>query len=296
MMRKDQKTDKLLQAFGRYLEKNDKHDNTVRSYLNDCRQFLQWIADTLGPDAPLSEVTRSDVHDYRGFLLTRKTSAASVNRKLTALRQFFEYCIGESIIQQNPVALIPGITARVAAPQFLTRKEASALLRVAEQSIRPVDAVVIVLLLQCGMRSGELCALTIGDLHLSPRDARLFIKGQHGRKMRFVYLPTRARVALRNYCSAAGIRINDRRRRTEPLLLVASGVPMTQQAVDHIVKRVGKTAGMEYVKATLLRNSYVVHSLQRGMSADAVARSMGTLSVKAFIPLAGNGAGNSSAM
>ncbi len=281
--------EKHLTAFRRHLEKKRKHANTVRSYLNDCRQFLVWLTDSLGEDFSLDGVTKADIQDYRGFLLTRKTSATSVNRKLTALRQFFDFCITTSVVPQNPVSFIHGLTARPTPPLYLSKKEASLIIRASEQSTRPIDSVVTLLLLQCGMRSSEICQLTIGDLHLTVRDARIFIRGQHGKKMRFVALPTRTRAALRAYCNRERIRINDRKRRNEPLLHLTSGVVLTQQGVDHIIKRVSKAAGMADIKATMLRNTHAILALQRGVPTEEVARSMGAQSMKAFQDLVNGG-------
>jgi site-specific recombinase XerD len=162
----------------------------------------------------------------------------------------------------------------------LTRKEALIFLRAAEQYKHPLETVVVTLLLHAGLRSSEICALTIGDLHLTPRESRLFIRGQVGKKMRFVYLTTRATAAMRRYCTRRGIRMFTRKRRNEFLLTQRNGKPLTQQVIDHIIKRIGKLAGVPSVTPTMLRNTCAVQLLLNGESASNVARTLGMVSIK----------------
>ena len=274
---------KILPAFRKALTKQGKHPNTVKSYLADVRQFHTWARNTLGLEYTVDEVTKGDVQDFRGFLLTRNSPATSVNRRLTALRQFFEYCVTELDLKVNPVADVAGIHSRQQAPLVLTRKEALHLIRGAESYKHPLETITVLLLLHGGLRSSEICGLLIGDMHLSPREARLFIRGQSGKKTRFVHLTTRTQAALRQYCNRRGLRMISRKRRGEPLFTQRNGKPLTQQVIDHIIKRIGKLAGIPSVTPTMLRNTCAVQMLLSGDSEDKVARALGMASVKNLV-------------
>jgi len=271
---------KTVQQFQKSLERQRKHSSTVKSYLNDVRQFHKWAKNTLGEEYTLSEITRSDLHDFRAFLLTRNAPSTSINRRLTALRQFFEFCAQEQLVSVNPVNDVSGIHSKPQTPLVLTRKESLIFLRAAEQYKHPLETAVVLLLLHTGLRSSEICALTIGDLHLTPRDSRLFIRGQVGKKMRFVYLTTRAQAAVRRYCTRRGIRMMTRKRRNEILFTQRNGKPLTQQVIDHIIKRIGKMAGVPTVTPTMLRNTCAVQLLLQGDAAEKVARTLGMVSIK----------------
>lgn len=270
----------IRDAFQRYLEDEGKHQNTIRSYANDLRQFVQWCRSTFGGSFTLSELTRSDVQDFRGFLLTRNSSPASVNRKITALRQFFDFAVQKGTMGSNPAADISGISAEPRAPTVLLRKDALMLARTAERNPGPLEAAIILLLLHSGLRSSEICAMTVGDVHLTPREGRLFIKGQRGKTTRFVYLSTRAQNALRQYMRWRGVSIMAKRHRKEPLFITYEGNPLTQQAVDQLVKRVGRSAGLPDITPSMLRNTYAANALQSGKSLESVARTMGVSSLK----------------
>jgi site-specific recombinase XerD len=282
-----QEITEIHQAFEAYLASQGKHLNTIRSYANDLRQFAQWCGNTFGEEFSLAELTRSDVQDFRAFLLTRNASPASVNRKITALRQFFDYCAQKKIMAGNPAADISGINAEPRAPSVLTRKDALLLARTAERHPGPLEAAVILLLLHSGLRSSELSAITVGDVHMTPREARLFVKGVRGKTTRFVYLTARAQNALRQYMRWRGVAIMAKRLRKEALFTTYDGTPLTQQSVDQLVKRVGRTAGMSDITPSMLRNTFAATALQAGKPIETVARVLGVTSLKSLQRLKG---------
>jgi integrase/recombinase XerC len=274
---------KLLHAFQRHLRARKKHANTIRSYSNDVKQFHAWAAVTLGPGFTMAEVTRGDLSDFRSFLLTRRISATSINRRITALRQFFDFCVGQQLMAANPAVHLTGIPNLPAAPSILAKRDALLLIRTAEQSAGYLEASIVLLLLHAGLRSSEICAITVGDLQLTPRVGRLFIGGQRDKTMRFARLTTRTQAALRMYCRRQNITILGRNRRSDPLLRLPSGHPLTQQAVDHIVKRVARGAGIPDVTPTMLRNTFAVYALLSGEQPETVARSLGVASVRGLV-------------
>lgn len=270
----------IAASFYAHLESEGKHLNTIRSYSNDIKQFVAWADSTFGEEFAIAELTRSDIQDFRGFLLTRNSSPASVNRKITALRQFFEYCTAAGLMPANPASAILGINAEPRTPTVLQRKDALLFARTAERGASPLDAAVVLLLLHAGLRSSELCALTVADVHMTPREGRVFVKGLRGRTTRFVYLSMRAQNALRQYMRWRGISVLAKRLRREPLFLSYEGAPLTQQAVDQIVKRIGRQVGIPDITPSMLRNTYAATQLQSGNSPEFVARSMGVASLK----------------
>jgi site-specific recombinase XerD len=278
----EKKLQGIAEAFQTFLTEQGKHLNTIRSYGNDLRQFFTWCRSTFGNELDLATLTRSDVQDFRAFLLTRNASPASVNRKVTALRQFFEFCISRGLIAANPASEIGGVAADPRPPAVLLRKDALLLVRTAERQSGTLDASIILLLLHAGLRSSEICALTVGNVHLTPREGRLFIKGQRGKTTRFVFLSVRAQSALRQYMRQRGISVLAKRLRKEPLFLTHEGAPLTQQAVDQIVKRVGRLVGMADITPSMLRSTYAATQLQSGASPEAVALTMGVASLKSI--------------
>jgi site-specific recombinase XerD len=208
-------------------------------------------------------------------------SAASVNHKLSALKLFFEFCQHMKYVDANPVRTVPPIPLTLAPPPTLTRKDAFQLIRAAEQSSKAMETAVLLLQLHCGLKSSELVALDIGDLYLNPRESRIFIRGTHGKAVRFVYLTSRSQASLRNYCKRSRISFA-KRRRGEPLFTDTRGERISQGAIEQMMKRLGRRNGIENLSSTILRNTCIALALSSGENPETVARSLGLSSAKSL--------------
>lgn len=273
---------KIIQEFRRHLKKQKKQVSTVQSYMNDVTSFFEWLRSSIGEGYTLDDISSSDIKDFRAYLLTRNTTASSINRKISALRQYYEFSIAQKYCLRNPVAEIQALPLSTRLPTILTRKEQFLLLRTVEKSMRPMESAVLLLLLHAGLRSNEICNLTIGDLHLTPRKAKLFIRSDTGRKLRFVFLTSRAQAALYMYCKRKTISILSRTRRDEFLFVLPNGIPITQSYIDSLVKRIGKQAGIAYITPTILRNTYAIQTLLQGEAPEKVERALGISSIKSY--------------
>jgi len=96
---------------------------TVESYLSDIRELCLYCRENDNAD-PLQTKT------LRGFIasLHGKNSAASVARKLSALRTFFRYLVREQVIDENPLQGIANPKLVRYIPSFLTVDEVFCLL------------------------------------------------------------------------------------------------------------------------------------------------------------------------
>ena len=77
---------KPAKPFERYLRDTGRSPLTVQSYLGTLREFDTWFAQTNGEALAPHRLTPTDAREYRAWLLRRKAAAATVNRKLIALR------------------------------------------------------------------------------------------------------------------------------------------------------------------------------------------------------------------
>jgi site-specific recombinase XerD len=271
----------FLTLYKDFLLAQKKQNNTIRSYANDALQFYIWLKSTVGEDLDWNSLVVSDIRDFRAYLRTRDVAIASVNHKLSALKHFFEFCVAQGIVEKNPVRDVPPIKNVHQAPAVISRKESLLLIRSAEQSSMVLETAIVLLQLHCGLKNVEICALTVGDLHLSPREGRLFIRGQRGKAMRFVYLTSRAQVALRNYCSRRGISFA-KKRRGGMLFHDSAGGPLTPNGIDHIVRRIARRAGIPHATSTNLRNTFIIQALASGETVESVARVIGAASLKSL--------------
>ena len=100
---------------------------TVKSYSEDLREFELFFKNI--EDAMSWESVDSDViRDWMELLMDKGNSAASVNRKLSALRSFYRYALRRELVESDPAHEIQGPKRKKPLPQFLKEKEVDQLL------------------------------------------------------------------------------------------------------------------------------------------------------------------------
>jgi integrase/recombinase XerC len=170
--------------------------HSVRAYASDLRQF----AATCGAKRPAALAP----DDVRRFLSARHghASAASLGRKLAALRAFFRFLVREGVLEADPSAGIPAPRAPRRLPRPLAVDDCQQLMRPAAEADAAAecrDAALAELLYGAGLRVGELVALDVRDVDLVRGEVRVSGKGG---KERVVPLPAAAREALAAWLEA----------------------------------------------------------------------------------------------
>ena len=97
--------DSILKKFKFYLTRQDLSERTIRGYLNDLHYFQEWTTSLY--DQPLSflQASFSDLSAFRQSLLTTKRQKpAAVNRRIQALKRFFNWASDKDLISENPAA------------------------------------------------------------------------------------------------------------------------------------------------------------------------------------------------
>src|SRR5215213_9511159 len=92
------------------LVRQDLAPKTIATYKVDLTAFAQWFSSTVGEPFSARAVTPTDVRDYRGYLRTvQRRAAATVNRRLAALKAFFRWAKGKGLISELPTDDVKGI-------------------------------------------------------------------------------------------------------------------------------------------------------------------------------------------
>lgn len=172
-----------LQRFERYLSARYPNSSTAKHYVHDIQQFQKYIQ-----KAPRA-ISTADVDAFVHAQLEEGLTASTVNRRLSALHEFFELLARESAADDwpNPVQRR---RHRVKEGQALPRDASEEeLARLFDQIEHPRDRAMFRLMLDAGLRVGEVATLQVADLTVSldePR-ARLRVRGK-GSQERFVWL------------------------------------------------------------------------------------------------------------
>lgn len=183
-----------LKEFAVYLQTQDRSPHTVDAYCRDLSAFFKWLAQQVGREVPPVEVTPFDVQQYRDHLISLGRKPAGVNRRLAALRTFFDWLIQQGMIASNPTASVRRVRqAAREAPKALSdqeiyrlRRQAAVNRQLAEArangrvtpSVRAarLDEALLLLMLYAGLRVSEVSALRLGDVVLGERSGKVIVR------------------------------------------------------------------------------------------------------------------------
>ena len=241
---------------------------TVEAYRRDLRA----LGAALG--RPAGSATAVDLERYVAGLRADGLSAATIARRIAAIRSFFRHQMLLGSRDDNPAAELELPRRARRLPRTLSPAEAERLVEAAAgttpRSLR--DAALVELLYGAGLRVGEAVGLAKGAVDLDRRLVRCIGKGG---KERVVPLGRAAAEAVRRYLSRGRPHL-DRRHRPE-LFLNARGGGLTRAGAFLILRRLATKAGLEpeRIHPHLLRHSFATHLLEGGADLRSVQEMLG---------------------
>ncbi len=268
----------LVSLFIRYLEvERQLSPHTVRAYGSDIGQLQSFLVDLSDlPSLTEQEEPWSQVKERHllKFMRARMTidGAASVGRKVAAIKTFFAYLNSRHGFLGNPAALLRAPRNQRHLPVYLDEEEVDKLLDIgfADDELKLRDRAILELMYACGLRVSEVVGLDISNLHFA--DAVVRVMGK-GRKERLVPLGRIAAKALENYLekrqkASAGV--------GDALFLNARGGRLSARAVSSMVKKYGLIAGLQKpLTPHAVRHSFATHLLQNGADLRVIQELLG---------------------
>lgn len=251
-------------------------NHTITSYSRDLVQFADFAA--------RRGVTNSENIDEKlilGFLSHLKRgryAAASVARKLSAIRSFLKFLVSERVINNNPLALVTFSRPARRLPKSLDVAEVAKLLSAPDvrTTLGLRDKAMLETLYATGLRVSELIALRTSDINLDRGFVRCIGKGG---KERLVPLGEIASHCIALYISGARDRLAGGRC-TEYLFLTSQGRPMSRVMFWKIIKKYARAAGItKGITPHTLRHSFATHLLERGADLRSLQEMLGHASI-----------------
>jgi integrase/recombinase XerD len=189
--------EKRSQTFVTDLQSKGRSESTVIAYSKDIEQLLNFLSKE-GINA-LENVKTENLEKYKQNLQDNNYTPKSISRKINSTRTFFRYLLDNSNISDNPSEKLAHPKFETKPPRVLTEMEYRALRDVSRVDVRLYSIVEI--LLQTGIRIGELAGLTLDDLRQS-KDSKidfLYIKAAGSHPSRKVPLNKSAKKAIDEY-------------------------------------------------------------------------------------------------
>jgi integrase/recombinase XerC len=195
----------------------------------------------------------------------------SVQRRLSALRGFFNYLIREKVIDANPAADIRAPKAGKRLPKTLDVDQVASLLgRRPKDALSRRDHAMLELLYSSGLRLSELAGLDVSDLDLADRTVRVLGKGS---KTRVLPVGRQALAAIRAWLADRRALAKDG---TGALFVGQNGRRLGARAIQRRIGRWAAASALNVpVHPHLLRHSFATHLLESSRDLRGVQELLG---------------------
>lgn len=259
-------------------------DETIRWYGKRLSLFAKRLAEKYGVSelesvkiahlrqfVQLLMSTKSDENNPRKPTNDKPLSAFTVRGYVRAIKVFFSWCYQEELIASNPSSRL----VQPKAPDYLiptfTIEHIEKMLAACDTSTPEGfrNYVLLLVLLDTGMRASELCGLHVTDVH----DRFVKVMGK-GRKEREIGLHPEVAKLLWKY-------IHKYRKPADvdetTLFIGRRGEPLKYGGVKSVLQDIKKASGIEGVRvsAHTFRHTFAKFYLQRGGEVFKLSREMG---------------------
>lgn len=247
----------LLTQFEEYLVLTHLSPSTVANYVADLRAFMRWGVEYAGPDFFLVSLTSDTIRAYRSHLFEdQRCAAATVNRRLQAMRKFCAFAVRAGLMTYNPATEIQPVQKgeTSASPAPLTKEQIEGLLEASsseQPSLARRDTAILMLMLHTGLRVNELVELGLNDVEFDHPGVHLTVKDGRQGGTRRIPLEGEVRHSLHEYLS-----VRPNVDGEDHLFLSREGRPLSIRSVQRIVSNRAQSAGLDSVSPQVLRRTF----------------------------------------
>ncbi len=263
-------------------------NNTILSYRKDISDLILFLT---SKNNDITKVNHSEIVCYINDLNNQKLANSTIARKISSIRQFFEFMISEKLRPDNPALKIAIPKRNQLLPKSLPENSIEKLLESAEadksaEGIR--NAAMLETLYATGMRISELVTLKIQSLERNLTDNSLLnsmlISGKGGRE-RIVILSDSAISKLSEYLIIRQHFLESRSYITDwlfPSLTKRGKITyISRQRFGQILKSIALSNGIEpkLISAHKIRHSFASHMLRNGANIRIIQELLGHVSI-----------------
>jgi site-specific recombinase XerD len=227
--------------------------------LSDLALFFSYVG------KPPGKITFHDVDNYIDYLLAEEYSPLTINRRLSSLHTFYYFL---SIINDTVVDC-PVMPRRhfLRKPQSLPRDAIEEQINIIVNYIdNPRDKALFTLMLECGLRVGEICNLSLEDLLLDTQP-RLRVHGKGGQH-RVVYLSPPALEALRAWLTSRPVA------KTRAVFISKSNTRLSVSGIQFLLKQYCDEAGIR-ITCHQFRHAFGRHMTEEKLPVTTVQKLLG---------------------
>ncbi|MEK7573745.1 MAG: tyrosine-type recombinase/integrase [Patescibacteria group bacterium] len=255
---------KLIDAhdqFKKFLKEKSHSNSTIVAYGKDIHQLVSFLEE-IQKNQP-HEVTKEDIEAFLAKMSKDGYTPKSISRKINSTRTFYRFLKVNEYITDDPSLLVAHPKYQLAPPRILTPTEYRALRDAARNDARMFA--IIELLLQTGIRIGELANLKLADVKKDSLHIEPFEKHEE----RDVPLNKRSQEALERYMTGRA------QTKDNHLFVTKSGRPFLVRNIRTSMERYFRLAEIKNAKVNDLRHTFVAHHLKQGASLILLSKILG---------------------
>ena len=273
---------------------------TLEAYEQTLRLFERWRLDAMGITSP-EEVREAAFRRYICDLQERgkytfysvedaaigytpnkrrdyghPISITSINNYIRNLKAFFSW-YAKYTSKPNPVKDVMELKNERKAREYLEDEEVETLMKTFDKGLfkEHRDSMIIMLLMDTGMRLGECLKIKLRDVDMTERTICLPAENTKGRQTRFVFFSMTTARSLQKW-----MRFKDRYSTGDYLFSGKTGMPFEVHSFESNFKRYLARAGIEKEYTPhALRNNFAKRCLMNGMDIYTLSRILGHSSV-----------------
>ena len=261
----------LIDQFIGYIRAEKRFSSlTVEAYQSDMEQFAHFLKDEFEIE-DLTQVKTAQVKTYIVHLKEEGMVNRSINRKMSALRTFYKYCLRENLIEKSPMTGVKALKQPKTLVKFVTETDINKVSFGEDTDFSTSrDRLLFEMLYQTGLRQAELRGLKDSDVDKIGMQLKI-----HGKRNKERISPL-SRQMIQLIVQYQALRDATFTNKADRLLLNDKGEEMSPSYVYNKVHHMleGVTT-LKQKSPHVLRHTFATHLLDEGASLVAIQKLLG---------------------
>ncbi len=247
-------------------------NHTILAYKSDLMLLVQYCK--IRDIELMNQFSFTTLRSFLAQERRRGIEKSTIVRRLSCYRKFFDFCMGQEVINFNPGRMIATLKLSHTLPNFYHQSEMATLLDSINgndlMSLR--DRAILEFMYATGVRVSEAVSMNIENLDLEDNTA--IVRGKRN-KERYIIYGSIACLCLERYLGTSRIHIQQR-----PLFLNMQGTRLAERRVRRILtRRIAKCITLPYISPHGIRHSFATHLLDGGADLRVIQELLGHVSL-----------------
>lgn len=256
-----------LENFLKHLDEKGRSKSTMIAYKKDIEQLLEHYSKEV---LTVKDFQTNHIQIYIERLVEeKKFTLKTISRKINSYKTFFKFLNREKILDTDIAHPISHPSFKPKDPRILSSFEYKALRDTARNN--PRLYAMIELLLQTGIRIGELSRLKLNDINLESDPPVISIAEFSSNPARSIVLNKQAKDAIEVYLKDRPTPKND----NGFVFITKNGNQVLVRNMRTMINSAFKKSGIEDATVNDIRNTFIVFQLENGMPLERVADVVG---------------------